>query len=66
MIPIRFATAFAALVAATAPAVLSAQDYPARTIRILTAQAGGGNDFVARLIAPVMSENVKQAGLRVE
>jgi len=31
------------------------QDYPSGPIRISTAQAGGGNDFVARLIAPPLS-----------
>jgi tripartite-type tricarboxylate transporter receptor subunit TctC len=29
----------------------AAQDYPSRTVRIVTAPAGGGNDFSARLVA---------------
>ena len=29
----------------------SAQPYPAKPIRIITAEVGGGNDFTARLIA---------------
>jgi tripartite-type tricarboxylate transporter receptor subunit TctC len=32
-------------------AVASSQEYPARTIRIVTAPAGGGNDFSARILA---------------
>ena len=33
------------------PAALAAQDYPVRPLRIVTATPGGGNDFVARLVA---------------
>jgi tripartite-type tricarboxylate transporter receptor subunit TctC len=40
--------------------VATGQDYPARPIRLLTAQAGGGNDFVARLIATPLSANLGQ------
>jgi tripartite-type tricarboxylate transporter receptor subunit TctC len=36
------------------------QDYPIRPIRILTAQAGGGNDFVARILAPAMTASIGQ------
>jgi len=32
-------------------ATAGAQDYPARTVRIVASEAGGGGDFVARLIA---------------
>ena len=39
--------AFGALCAGAA----SSQEYPARTIRLVTAPAGGGNDFSARLVA---------------
>lgn len=39
--------AFGALCAAAA----SGQEYPARAIRIVTAPAGGGNDFSARILA---------------
>ena len=42
----------ALLVAAIAAAGTAyAQDYPARPVRIITAPAGGGNDFSARLVA---------------
>jgi tripartite-type tricarboxylate transporter receptor subunit TctC len=32
-------------------ATANAQDYPAKTLRIVTSPIGGGNDFPARLIA---------------
>jgi tripartite-type tricarboxylate transporter receptor subunit TctC len=50
---------------------VSAQSYPTRPVRIITAPAGGGNDFAARLIAqnlapalgqPVIVDN-RQTGL---
>src|SRR6185436_16515555 len=31
--------------------LISAQDYPSKTVRIITAEIGGGNDLAARLIA---------------
>src|ERR1700704_2130344 len=45
--------------------IASAQDFPAKPIRIVTAEAGGGNDFAARVVAqglgglgqPVIVEN---------
>jgi len=37
-----------------------AQVFPAKPIRILTAQVGGGTDFVARLIAQGLTESLKQ------
>jgi tripartite-type tricarboxylate transporter receptor subunit TctC len=46
--------------AALAPGFAPAQDYPSRAIRILTAQAGGGNDFVARILAPALSDSIRQ------
>lgn len=45
------AIGLAALGAGTA----SSQDYPNKTIRIITSPAGGGNDFPARLIARAIS-----------
>jgi tripartite-type tricarboxylate transporter receptor subunit TctC len=33
----------------------SGQDYPANPIRVITSPAGGGNDFVARLVARAIS-----------
>ena len=39
------------------------QEYPAKTIRIVTATPGGANDFMARLIAqesaPIGTETIK-------
>ena len=37
-----------------------AQTYPSKPIRIVTAQAGGGTDFVSRLIAQVLTDPLKQ------
>lgn len=39
------------LAAAALAAPVAAQEYPAKTVRIVTAPAGGGNDFSARLVA---------------
>jgi tripartite-type tricarboxylate transporter receptor subunit TctC len=44
-------TVYLALIAANA----SAQAYPSRTIRIISSEPGGGNDFAARLIAQGLS-----------
>ena len=54
------ASTVAALLLSSAPGGLLAQDYPSRPIRILTAQAGGGNDFVARILAPAMTATIGQ------
>ena len=35
--------------------VVSGQDYPSKTIRIVTAGAGGGSDFVARIVSQGIS-----------
>src|SRR5688572_11050254 len=52
---------WALLVAATAAAgAASAQDYPARPIRLVTAAVGGGIDFGARLLAARLTERLKQ------
>ncbi len=44
-------TPFTLLLAVHAPA----QNYPSKPIRLLTSPTGGGNDFVARVIAPGIS-----------
>jgi len=41
--------------------VVYAQNYPNTFIRIVTTQAGSGNDFTARVIAPAISGG--QAGV---
>ena len=42
---------FSAVLLVLGTGVISAQDYPHKPIRIVTSPPGGGNDFVARLIA---------------
>ena len=42
---------FVFIAAAACAATAAAQDYPTKPVRIVTAPAGGGNDFSARLIA---------------
>ena len=55
--PRREACGIALLMFAAATAV--AQDYPARPIRLLTPVVpGGGLDFIARLIAPPLTDNL--------
>src|SRR5512147_1456815 len=44
--------------AAATPA--RAQAYPSKPIRMLTAEAGGGADFMARLVAQGLSESLGQ------
>jgi tripartite-type tricarboxylate transporter receptor subunit TctC len=44
-----------AVLAALYPGAAPAQDYPTKPVRIVTAPAGGGNDFSARLLARAMS-----------
>ena len=41
-------------------AVVFAQDYPARPIRIVTSPVGGGNDFPARLVAQGIAKTLGQ------
>ena len=49
------ATCFAIVVSASAAHVATAQDYPSRPIRIVTAAPGGGSDFTSRQIAQGIS-----------
>jgi tripartite-type tricarboxylate transporter receptor subunit TctC len=48
------------LIASLAPLVASGQTYPSRPVRMVTAEAGGGNDFTARALAPLLSERLGQ------
>ncbi len=51
---IRLTACAVAILAVTADATY-AQEYPAKTIRIVTSPIGGGNDFPARLIAAALT-----------
>ena len=39
---------------------LWAQDFPTKTVRVVTGAAGGGSDFTARQIAQAMAANLAQ------
>ena len=40
--------------------MVSAQDYPSKTIRLFTSTVGGSNDLASRLIAPMLSGHLGQ------
>jgi tripartite-type tricarboxylate transporter receptor subunit TctC len=49
------------LIAAPAPALAQAQQYPSKTIKIIAPFApGGGTDFIARMVAQKLSERIGQ------
>ena len=50
--------AFALALAFASPAALAAEKFPDRPIRLVTAQAGGGSDFVSRIIAEGVNANL--------
>jgi tripartite-type tricarboxylate transporter receptor subunit TctC len=54
MVPFK-ATAWAIALATAGIPAAPAQDYPTRPVRIVTATPGGGNDYLARIIAPALS-----------
>ena len=43
------------LLASACAGAIHAQEYPTRPVRIVTATPGGGNDYLARIIAPALS-----------
>jgi tripartite-type tricarboxylate transporter receptor subunit TctC len=56
----RLLRPFAMLAGFAGAIVAMAQPYPARSIRIVTAEAGGGNDFAARLIVRGLGDSLGQ------
>lgn len=42
------------------PAISNAQEYPTRPVRIVTATPGGGNDFLARIVAQPLGQMLGQ------
>ncbi len=57
----RFFAAVCALFALAAPAFAADPDYPAKPVRILVgANAGGGTDIIARMLAEKFAEALKQ------
>ena len=51
---------FMAALLASSAVTASEQNYPNKTIRILTSEAGGGNDFGARLVAQELTATLGQ------
>src|SRR5689334_16474431 len=70
-----FVATFAAALVCSYLVVAAAQDYPSKTIRIITVAAGGSGDFASRLIAqeiagplgqPVIVDNRTNTVLAIE
>jgi tripartite-type tricarboxylate transporter receptor subunit TctC len=51
---------FLLILASAAAGLATAQDYPVRPVRIVTATPGGGNDYLARIIAPALGSVLGQ------
>ena len=51
---------FISMLLALGTVIASGQEYPTKPVRIVTAAAGSGNDFTARLIAPELSSRLGQ------
>src|SRR4051812_45345265 len=56
----RFTASIIAVALLAAPLVTRAQSYPSKPIRLVTSAAGGSIDFVARLLAPGLSDVMGQ------
>src|SRR6185436_13325667 len=48
------------LLASAGAGIAHAQNYPTRPVRIVTATPGGGNDYLARIVAPSLGSAVGQ------
>jgi tripartite-type tricarboxylate transporter receptor subunit TctC len=57
---LRITSGVIAALALASAAHAQAPDYPARSVRIVTSPAGGGNDFPARIIARALSGTLGQ------
>ena len=56
----RPAIALMLLFASASAGAATGQDYPVRPVRIVTATPGGGNDYLARIIAPALGNALGQ------
>ena len=62
MLPTRTIAIVSALTAMTpAITVAAGDDYPTRPIRIICSEPGGSNDFLARIVAPALSQALNQS-----
>jgi tripartite-type tricarboxylate transporter receptor subunit TctC len=60
IMPSNRARALFAIPFVAASSIAIAQDYPTRPVRILTSSPGGGNDFLARIVAPALGTALDQ------
>src|SRR5690242_6027667 len=56
----QVAASLSAVIIALYAGSVYSQDYPSKPVRIVTNQAGGGNDFVARILAGAMAAPLGQ------
>jgi tripartite-type tricarboxylate transporter receptor subunit TctC len=62
MLPTRVAVTVSVLaVMMSAANMVSANEYPTRAIRIICSEPGGGNDFLARIVAPALTSALGQS-----
>ena len=59
-LPRRVAWMFSLPVMMLGATIACGQNYPVKPIRMVTAEAGGGNDFLARMLAPGLTESLGQ------